>query len=115
MLKYLLDNNLKLPITLFYSNKKEDEIVYKDILDESLRKLNIKTIYNLTDLENIPKDWKGYRGRINEEIINKEIKDISNTKFYLSGPHAMVVGFEDILYSMGISQNNIKKDFFPGF
>ncbi len=115
MLKYLLDNNIKLPITIFYSNKDIEDIVYKDILDQAFNKLNVKTIYNLTNVENISKEWKGYRGRINQEIVKKEVKEINNTKFYLSGPHAMVVGFEETLYSMGIARSNIKKDFFPGF
>ncbi len=115
IVKYLLDKNIKYPIIAFYSNKKSEDIVYKDLLDEAEKNLGIKTIYNLTDLESIPKDWKGEKGRLNENIIKKYVPDYRQRTFYLSGPHAMVVGFEEILYKMGVSPVNIKKDFFPGY
>jgi len=35
--------------------------------------------------------------------------------FYLSGPNAMVEGFERTLLDMGVSPSRIRKDFFPGF
>lgn len=115
IVKYLLDNNKKLPIIAFYSNKEKSDIVYKDLLDEAEKKLNIKTIYNLTDLENIPKDWYGEKGRLNEEIIKKYVPDYKERIFYLSGPHSMVAGFEEVLLKMGIKPISIKKDFFPGY
>lgn len=115
MIKYLLDKNIKRQIVLYYSNKNEDEIVYKDIFDEAERKLNIKTVYNLTDINNIGAQWRGYKGRLNEEIIKKESPEYKNSIFYLSGPHAMVVGFEDTLLKMGVNSSQVKKDFFPGY
>lgn len=115
MIKYLLDNNLRLPITLFYSNKLASEIVYKEILEEAQVKLGIRTVYALTDEESVPPNWSGYKGRLSEEVIKKEIPDYKNTTYYLSGPHPMVVGFEDILRKIGVGQSHIKKDFFPGY
>lgn len=115
ILKYLLDKNIKLPITLFYSNKNFEDIVYKDILELGQKNLGIRTIYNLTNLDTIPSAWKGFRGKLTEEIIKKEVPDYKKAKFYLSGPHSMVVGFEDVLKKMGIKKSNIKKDFFPGY
>lgn len=115
ILKYLIDKNIKLPITIFYSNKNFEDIVYKDILDLAEKNLEIKTIYNLTDLESISSIWNGYRGRITPDIIKKEVPNFNNAKFYLSGPHSMVAGFEEVLNGMGVKQFNIKKDFFPGF
>jgi len=113
MLKYLIDNNIKKDIILLYSNKLKEEIVYVDIFNQAYERLGIKTYYNLTDQENIPQDWHGERGRINSEMIEKLIPDYKERTFYLSGPHAMIMGFEDTLNKLGITK--IKKDFFPGF
>lgn len=113
--KYLLDNNKKIPAVVFYSNKNKSDIVYKDILDKVNEELGIKIIYNLTDLENIPKDWKGEKGRLSMQMIKKYVPDYKDRVFYLSGPHSMVSGFEDVLAQMGVSITNIKKDFFPGY
>lgn len=115
MIKFLLDNKIKKNITLFYSNKTEDEIVYREIFNEAKNKLGIKVIYNLTDLEKIPNNWQGYKGRLSPEIIAKEVPDYKKSIFYLSGPHGMVLGFEDILRNMRIPYSQIKKDFFPGY
>lgn len=115
IIKYLLDKNIKIDIVILFSNKLKEEIVYKDIFDQAFDKLNIKTYYNLTDLENIPNDWQGEKGRINNQIIKKYVPDFNERYFYLSGPHTMVSGFEEVLINMGISKNKIKKDFFPGF
>ncbi len=114
MLKYLLDKSEKRNITLFYSNKDTSEIVYKDILDQAHKKLGIKTIYNLTEERSIPKDWTGKVGRVSPEMI-KEVAGYKDSIYYLSGPHAMVSGFEKTLSEIGIPRSHIKKDFFPGF
>jgi len=115
MVKYLLDNKIKMPIVIFYSNKSKEEIVYKEIFDDTQEKLGIKTIYTLTDLDNIPKNWKSEKGRITGEMIKKYAPDFKERSFYLSGPHAMVIGFEEVLHSLRIDGSKIKKDFFPGY
>lgn len=113
MIKYLIDRNERRDIVIFYSNKYESEIVYKNIFDEARIKLNIKTIYTLTDTTQVPADWSGKVGRINPAMIKEEIPDFAERIFYLSGPHSMVTGFEDVLVQMGVTK--IKTDFFPGF
>lgn len=115
MLKYLIDMNEKRDIVVIFSNKYIEDIVYKDVLDEAARVLSIKTIYTLTDIEKIPQEWTGERGRISAEIINRDIPDWKQRYFYLSGPHGMVAGFERTLHEMGVMRTSVKKDFFPGF
>ena len=115
MIKYLVDKNESRSITLLYSNKTLADVAYHDIFDEAEQKLKLKTVYALTDIENIPVDWKGCCGFITADIIKKEIPDYRDRIFYLSGPHGMVVSFEKVLKDLGVSKWNIKKDFFPGF
>lgn len=115
MLKYLLDIGEKRDIVVFYSNKNASEIVYKDILDQAKERFNLKTVYTLTDLSVIPEDWMGRKGRVDEVMIKEEIPDYNERIFYLSGPHAMVSGFEQTLKKMGTKKKQIKVDFFPGY
>lgn len=115
MLKYLIDTIDKRQILVLYCNKTTDEIVYEDILDEAENRLGIKTVYILTNPENIPDNWKGEVGRINEEMIRKYVADFAERTFYLSGPRSMVVAYEKVLKAMGVRNNRIKVDFFPGF
>jgi len=115
MLKYLIDKNEQRDIVVLYSNKYKSEIVYKDIFDEAQEKLNIKIIYTLTDKRSIAHNLNGETGRIDELMIQKNVPDYKERFFYLSGPHAMVTSFEEVLNKMGVKENRIKKDFFPGF
>ncbi len=105
MLKYLIDTNERRDIVVFYSDKNETEIAYKDIFDEAQQKLGIKTVYVCTEKT----------GRINDKIIVQEIPDFKDRYFYLSGPHAMVAGFETLLKNLGMGTSHIKTDFFPGY
>lgn len=113
MVKYLLDTKQKRQITLFYSNKTASEIMYSDVFDSASKNLGIKTVYTLT--EKHPAGWRGKIGRIDAKMIQEEVSDWKERLFYLSGPHAMVFGFEQVLKGMGVSSNQIKIDFFPGY
>lgn len=115
IIKYLIDTNELRDIIILYSNRYKSEIVYQDIFAEAQIKLGVKTIYTLTDITQVPAEWMGEKGRINEEMIKKEVPDFKERIYYLSGPHNMVVGFEKALKNSGISKKNIKIDFFPGF
>ncbi len=114
MLKYLLDTNQKKQdIVLFYANKTASEFVYSDVLNQASEKLGVRVIYALTD--QVPSGWKGEVGRINAQKIEKYASDFKSRVFYLSGPRLMVDSFTKVLKELGISGNQIKTDFFPGF
>ncbi len=115
IIKYLLDKNEKRDITLFYSVKTIKEAAYQDLFIEAEKKLGIKTIINLTDLEKLPPNWTGQKGTITDAVIKSNVPDYKERIFYLSGPHAMVDAFEVMLKQMGIPGNQIKTDYFPGY
>ncbi|HWY79390.1 MAG TPA: hypothetical protein VNW29_03465 [Candidatus Sulfotelmatobacter sp.] len=115
MIKYLIDTNELRPIVMFYANKRADEIVYSDIFNQAEKQLGIKMVYTLTDQINVPVNWQGRVGRIDTTLIQQEVPDYMERTFYLSGPHSMVVAYEEVLRGMGIPKKQIKKDFFPGF
>lgn len=115
MIKYCLDSNERRDIVLLYSNKSVLDIAYKEIFDEAESKLGIKTLYALTDKDQIQNNANIRLGFIDGVFIEKEIPDFKERIFYVSGPHMMVDIFEKTLKNMGISGGAIKTDFFPGF
>lgn len=115
MIKYLLDTKQNRQIVLFYSNKTFGDIVYADIFNQAQQTFGLKTVYSLTDTNIIPQNWSGKTGFIDEKMIQEEVPDFSERLFYISGPHAMVTTFENILHSIGVNKSNIKTDYFPGF
>lgn len=114
MIKYIVDMNLTADIVLIYSNRTEDEILFKDLFKNAERN-GVKTKYILTDKENLPKDWNGLVGHIEQDTIKKVIPDYKNRTFYISGPQMMVINFKNILVSLKVPRTKIKIDFFPGY
>ncbi len=114
MIKYLLDIRQKRPIAIFYANKTIDEIVYKDVFDRAQQELGIKTIYSITDTRNLPAAWTGEIGRISPQLIKATIPQYKNCIFYISGSRDMVDSFKGILKGLGISNSQIKSDYFSG-
>lgn len=115
MIQYILHKNERRDIILFYAVSDVKEIIYKNILDSSAKKLGIKIIYVLTNSGKVPSKWKGKTGYITKEMVKKEIPDFSVRTFYLSGPDAMVKGYKKMLSGLGIKNKNIICDYFPGF
>lgn len=115
IIKFLIDSNLRRSIVLFYVNKTASEIMYKDIFAQAKDSLGIKTVYALTDTQNVSSSWRGKVGRIDKKMIESEAPDYKERYFYLSGPQEMVKSFEKLLSQMGISKKMIKTDYFPGY
>lgn len=114
MVKYLVDTKEPRPITLFYSERKAEDVVYKDVFDVAQRELGLQVVYTLTDrTDNLPNWAKG--GYISGEMIKAEVPDYLERVFYISGPHSMVSATQSTLLEIGVNRSQIKTDFFPGY
>jgi len=114
MIRYLIDTKQPRSVMLLYSNRTEDEILYRDIFDLAEKQLNIHVAYTLTDEARISPTWQGNKGEINEKMIQEEIPDYKERLFYISGSHSLVESIELVLKNIGVGNNQIKKDYFPG-
>lgn len=115
IIKYLADTKEKRDIVLFYSNKTEGEIAYRDVFAEAEAVgIGIRVVYTLTD-KNVSASWRGERGYVDARMIAKYVPDYKDRYFYVSGPHSMVDAFSKTLSQLGVSRLRMKKDFFPGF
>lgn len=107
MIKWTLDKNLDLPITLIYSNS-DDEFIFKKELDSWQKQyLKLTIHYIATEKE----------GRLNTEKL-KNILPTTNYQlpiYYLAGPPAMVDDFENILLDLDVDSINIRTDRFDGY
>jgi ferredoxin-NADP reductase/Na+-translocating ferredoxin:NAD+ oxidoreductase RnfD subunit len=114
MIQYIIDKNLMVDIILLFTNKTKADILFSGIFERAVAN-GVRTIYNLTDIENLPQDWQGSTGHITEEKIKTLVPDYKDRFYYLSGPQLMVQNFEGELTKAGISKKQIKTDFFPGY
>jgi ferredoxin-NADP reductase/Na+-translocating ferredoxin:NAD+ oxidoreductase RnfD subunit len=115
MVKYLTDRREKRDVILFYSNRTEAEIAYKDVFDTAERaNIGFRAVYTLTD-KNVRPEWTGARGYVDAAMIQREVPDFRDRTFFISGPRSMVNSFEESLARLGVPRRRIKSDFFPGF
>lgn len=103
ILKQLHHEGKQLKVTLLYANR-DTNVIYKEEL-ESFAKVNPTfKIHYIFSPEHI-----------DEKKIKELVPDIQKPLFYISGPEPMVESLGNTLKEMGIPENNIKQDWFPGY
>lgn len=113
MICYSTDKGLKTDITLIYSNRYEDSIAFEDDFKrmETLNP-NFKIIITIT---NPSPNWKGLTGRINRKMIGETVPDYADRIFYTTGPKAMVDAMRSILSEIGLTEEQVKYEYFTGY
>jgi len=98
---------------LFYSNRTRDDIAfYEDFL--RIKGSNFIFIPTLTREKEL-RNWDGEIGRINNNMIEKYVKNVRNCYYYIAGPPEFVDGMIEIIRSYEIQEEQIKKDIFSGY
>lgn len=116
MVKYATDKKLNLKLTLLYSNVMSDEIAFYEFFNE-LKTHNPKLdiVYTITKPEELKQSWTGRVGRIDEALIREYMKNNLSNKFYISGPPQMVTAMLELLKSIGVDDQDIKRELFTGY
>lgn len=116
-LRYLLDTkDLDRDIILIYGNRSDADIVCSQLLEESKRKMpNFQLIRVYSEQPPSFIDEHVETGLIDEKLLSKYISDPHDREYYVSGPEPMVDSFEQILKFLGIRENHIHQDWFPGY
>ena len=114
MAEYAADKALPIPIRLVYSNRSEDEIVYRREL-EALETLNphfrmLNTLTRTTD-----RGWKGATGRIDSKLLQEAARDLADPIYYVSGTPSMVVGMLRLLRGLEIPDADLEVEAFRGY
>lgn len=115
MIKYLSDHHEQRDIVLIYACLLADNFVYQDVFSEAEKVIGLKTVYLITDLNNIPDGWQGKSGFIDEKLLKEVAPDYKQRMYYLSGPNSMVEAYLQLLKNLGVKRKAIKKDYFPGY
>lgn len=100
--------NMRRPtLTLFYGNRTPETKAYEKELRTFQKDLGIRVIDIYSHIPEIH-PWKGYRGFITAEILQKELPNLTQTTFFLIGPPVFIGKMQEILYALRIRKNRIK-------
>lgn len=117
MCKFFTDKESPLEITLLYGNNKEEDIIFRQDL-EDMQKINknIRIVYTLTSPDIDKERWPGRVGRINDKMIKEEIPDYEKRVFYVCGPPGMVESLVGLLKkSLAVREDKIRTENFSGY
>lgn len=89
---------------LLYSNKTEEDIAYREELEDFAKENgHLKIVHTLTR----QKDWEGERGRIDFEMIERNVPEYQSARYFLCGPKAFVEGLSKTLIDNGIPKKRV--------
>jgi ferredoxin-NADP reductase len=111
--KNAADKALSSKITLFYGCRTENDMAFREELEELAQKnKNLKLIYIVTQPN---EQWKGATGIINAELIKQLLPDYQENMFYTCGPPPMVEAMEKLVVSLGLPKEKLKRELFSGY
>ena len=87
--------------TLLYANRTPSDVVFDGELGQ-LAKLHVINVYS-----DPPKDFKGARGYVTAEVVQRLVPDFKERDIYLCGPPLMMDGVIDGLLASGLSPNQL--------
>jgi ferredoxin-NADP reductase len=99
----LVHKNASPDITMLYGNK-DNDFIFKDMLDRLDSELDWLEINYIIEPQLIDSD-----------VIKRNVSDVYNSIYYISGPHKMVRIIESILLEMKIDKENMLVDYFFGY
>ena len=108
IISHLSLSKQKRNIKLYYGVRNIEELVFYGQLESYLGDGIVPV------LQNAPINYHGKTGFLDTKEIYKNIHD-SNSLIYISGPEPMVEKFKKEFIDLGIPNNNLVCDFFPGY
>jgi predicted ferric reductase len=106
MIKDNLNRKINNDMLLLYGVRTKNEIIFKKKLD-SVKGLN--KVYVLSR----EKGGKVFEsGHVNKKMIQKYVKNIGNSLFYLCGPQVMMKSIKESLLNLGVREKDIKMESF---
>lgn len=114
MIEYICDKGLDTDVLLFYSNKRDDDIAFREELDNWQKtNKNIKIIYTVTECPS--KDKKCAFGFIDKALISEKKYDLLKRMVFIFGPPKMVKSMQDLCFDCGCQKENVKIENFIGY
>lgn len=115
MLRYITDKSLPYDVVLLYGNARLDDVAFRGEL-EGMAAANPKIrVEHILSGPDIPADWQGKRGFINQNIVRELVPDYKARLFYISGPPRMVIALQEQLSMLEVPDKQAKRDSFTGY
>ena len=110
MLRYIEDRALNTRVTLIYSVRTAEDIIFRnELIRLSLALPNFRSVVTLSAPD---ATWNGHRGRIDSALLNQQIHDFAVPTFFLCGPKPFMQLATVLLTAQGVPAGRIKQESF---
>lgn len=114
IIEYIINKKLNTEIVLFYSNRTDQDIAFKEKLDAwKSASSNLEVVYTVTNCR--PKDKSCIQGYIDEELLSDKLNDFKQRIWFIFGPPGMIVSMAKLCENIGCSGEKVKKEGFAGY
>ncbi len=111
MMHHRLHMNSKRPLIVFYGNRTPEDAPYFADLAQFNHE-NISLVHCMSEAD---ASWQGETGFIDHTLINKHVTDINQPEYFVCGAPTMVAALHETLLEMGIAEDQIHIEDFPGY
>lgn len=109
MARYVTDKKLDTKVTMIESARTPEDILFRKELEEMQNKGKAKVIITLTRTK--PEhNWKGHTGRITDELIKENVKDVDQAVFFICGMPEFSEGMTATLRGLGVAAQNMRTE-----
>lgn len=113
MIKHASESKSQQKLYLFYGNQSPETAAFLPELNQ-LAKDNPNFTF-IPTMEKADINWQGETGFVTHTMIKKYVSDINEAIYYVCGGPAMVSALQELLIEMGIAEDKIKVEDFPGY
>lgn len=114
ILGFIHKNQLNTDAVLLYSNRTEEEIAFRDILDGYAHgRSNIKIVHAVSDEK--PRDSSIHFELIDQDFIRQHMPDIDQRVVFIFGPQGMVKAMVELGTKLGCRTEDLKTEVFVGY
>jgi ferredoxin-NADP reductase len=93
----------------------EEAAFYEQLNTIHEKNSSLRAVYTISHPETSTTPWHGETGRIDSELLQKYVANVTEASFMLCGPQGMVEAMEAMVLEMGINPEQIKKENFTGY
>jgi ferredoxin-NADP reductase len=112
MLRHRAAQRSPIPARLLYSSRSDDEIIYRDELEQlASADSELEVIFTFT--RHAPPGWTGYQRRIDPAMLHEVLQPLGGgVRSYVCGPTLLVEAVSNALVAMGLPAERIRTERF---
>jgi len=112
MIESIVKEGTDCDVVMLYSNWNEDEIAFKDDLNDLIKdNEKIKIVNILAETE----DDKFIKGFITRAVIEEAVSDYMERDFFILGPPKMIESMKEIIVDLNINKERVNSESFMGY